>query len=318
MQNYGVDSQSSWKTGFGTYTAGFSWQKDTYIGNDYGSPASSVPLKERDLLALFGQIDHAFSAKTNAIVGLRLDSILQQNGLSNYNEVSPQMQLLHKINKEQSFYVNVGKSFRAPNWTAMYSSTTITVPNKSLEPDSGWTYELGWKKIGQLDSLKVALYKLDFSNLHKWVKINADTFQSQNAGFRNLGLEIEYARSLKNGWGYKVGAMFGNPESQEQGKAWEQSEAKLQINSGLTYKKGNWTGSLMATYVGSRQMDTYNTVAQTLKPSLQANLTLGYDISKNTNISLRVENLFNRIDYTNASGYITPERSFYLKLTQKF
>ena len=327
MQTYGVDSQSTWKTGFGDYTAGLSWQKDTYVSNVKIGSSQSVPMKQRDLLSFFGQVEHPLSAKTNMTLGLRQDFLLQQNDLENYAPVSPQFQLLHKLDKEQSLYLNVGKSFRAPNWSSMFLSTSgFVVANPSLAPDQGWTYEIGWKKIGKSDSLKLALYKLDFSNLHQWVSItdasNNKVYQSQNAEFRNFGLEIEYARSLKNGWGYTLGAMYGNPEAKEQNAEWIQSEAKFQLNSGITYKKGKWSGSLMATYVGDRQslskVQDSDPDPGAIPPSLQANLTLGYEVSKSTQLSFRVENLFNRIDYTNASGYITPERAYYVKLTQKF
>ena len=324
MQTYGTDSQSVWKTGFGTYTAGLSWQKDDYLSNDFITPASSVPMKQRDLVSMFGQFDHALSAKTSVIFGLRQDFIQQQNNLNNYAQTSPQLQMLHKLNKEQSLYLNVGKSFRAPNWTAMFSSSTLTIPNPSLEPDSGWTYEIGWKKIRKSDSLKIAAYKLDFSNLHQWVYLGTSPngmWQSQNAQFRNLGMEIEYERSLKGGWGYSLGAMFGNPESMLQGADWAQSEAKLQLNAGVNYKKGKWSSSLATTYVGARQLLATSAVGANpspIPPSLQANLSVNYDVTKNTQFTLRVENLFDRIDYTNSSGNITPGRAMYLKLTQNF
>ncbi len=326
MQTYGTDSQSTWKTGFGSYTAGLSWQKDTYSTNVFLGSTTAIPLKQRDLFSFFGQIDHPLSAKTNFILGLRQDIIAQQNNLDNYGQVSPQFQILHKLNRDQSLYLNVGKSFRAPNWTAMFSSSTLTIPNPSLEPDTGWTYEIGWKKIRESDSLKVAVYKLDFSNLHQWVNLGTSTvknYQSQNAQFRNLGMEVEYARSLKGGWGFSLGAMYGNPEAKTQNAAeWEQSEANLQLNAGLNYRKGKWSGSLAATYVGMRQLLSPIAPATVssgaIPPSLQANLMLNYDVTKNTQLTLRVENLFNRIDYTNDGGYITPERAFYLKLTQNF
>ena len=320
-QTYGIDSQATWGTSFGKYAAGFSWQKDTYLMNDLAanSTTNNIPLKQRDLLSVFGQIDHPLSKKTNVIFGGRADFILQQSGLNNYTEFSPQLQILHALNKEQSLYINAGRSFRAPNWSSIYLANDNFVGNPDLAPDVGYTYELGWKKIGKADSLKVALYKLNFDNLHKWVKIKVGkktNYQAQNAEFRNLGLELEYARSLKNGWGYKLGANFGNPESKEQNEDWLQSEAKMQLTSGITYSKGKWSGSVAATYIANRQLD--NDAEITLPPSLVANLMLNYDVEKNTHITLRVENLLDRTDIVNGSYYTTPGRAFYLKLTRDF
>lgn len=324
MQTYGIDSQSNWKTKFGSYSAGVSWQKDIYSTQVLYGSSQSTPFKQRDIVSLFGQVDHALSAKTNAIVGLRYDAINQeQSGLKNYYQMTPQFQLLHKLSKEQSLYVNVGQSFRAPNWSAMFlSSSNFIVANPDLEPDQGWTYEVGWKKISGDNSLKFAIYQLDFSNLHKWVNIGTSSsvnYQSQNAQFRNIGLELEYSRSLKGGWGYSLGAMYGKPESKSEGADWVQSESQLQLNAGINYKKDKWNGNLAVTYVGMRpQFSGSSGYTGNIPASIQANLSLSYDFSKNTQIALRVENLFNRIDYTNDSAYITPGRAFFLKLTQKF
>ena len=320
MQTYGLDSQSNWKTGYGDYTVGFSWQKDTYRNDSISSPSQSISLKQRDLLSVFGQIDHPVTSTTNVILGVRQDVVLQQNGADNLSNFSPQMQILHRINQEQSVYFNVGESFRAPNWSAMYLSSAVGMGNPTLEPDRGWNYEIGWKKIGKADSLKFAVYKLDFPSFHKWVYNSVNQiYVAQNTEFRNLGMELEYNRTLKNGWGYTLGAMFGNPESRVQGADWAQSEAKLQLNAGVNYKKKKWTGSLVATYIGLRQLCTVTGLTdQVVPPSLQANLTLAYDVSKYTQLSMRIDNLFNRIDYTTDGGYITPERAFYLKLTRNF
>lgn len=323
MQTYGMDSQSSWKTPFGTYITGASWQKDTFESSTFVGTTKPWPNKQRDLLSLFGQVDRPLNAKTNLILGMRQDWVLNQNGLKDLSSFTPQFQLLHKLNLEQSFYLNVGKAFRAPNWTAMYSSGTLTTGNPDLDPDEGWNYEVGWKKIGKSDSFKVALFKLDFPSFHKWVRktVGANTiYYAENTEFRNnLGIEANYERSLKNGWSYHLGAMYGSPESRTQGEDWAQSDPKLQISGGIGYKKGKWTADLSALFVGMRQ--DFNASSERTGPidnSLQANLSLSYAVSPNSLISLRVENLFDRIDYTNGSAYITPPRSFFLKLTQKF
>ena len=113
--------------------------------------------------------------------------------------------------------------------------------------------------------------------------------------------------------------MYGKPESKSEGADWVQSESQLQLNAGINYKKDKWNGNLAVTYVGMRpQFSGSSGYTGNIPASIQANLSLSYDFSKNTQIALRVENLFNRIDYTNDSAYITPGRAFFLKLTQKF
>ncbi len=319
MQTYGIDSQSTWKTGFGDYVAGFAWQKDTYETSYFVGTSAPCSLKQRDLLSFFGQVDHPLSKATSVIVGARQDFVLNQNGLKDLSSFSPQVQFLHKLNKEQSIYANVGKSFRASNWSALYSSSSISTGNPDLQPDEGWSYEAGWKKIGAADSLKIGLYILNFPSYHQWTRASDGVYYAKNTEFRNMGMEVSYDRALKNGWSYNLGVMLGSPETKAQGEDWKQSEARLQITSGINYKKEKWAGSLAATLIGQRPLFSSSTnMSGEVPNSLQANLALSYDISKQTQLSLRIENLLNRIDYTNDSGYITPERAYYVKVTQKF
>ena len=324
QQTLGVDNQVNWKTGFGDYVAGLSWQKETFrVDERRRGPFTSsyktnaVPMKQRDYFSVFGQMTHPFSKQVQMILGARQEFIQQQNGLNNYNEFSPQIQFLYTPTKEQSWYVNAGRAFRMPNYSAMYSSSTLTIGNPDLKPESGYTYELGWKKIGAKDSLKIALFHMDYSNYTSWKNVGG-TYIPYNAEFRNTGLEIEYARALKQGWSYNLGASFSNPENKEPGTNWSLYSARTQLTAGLNYKKGKWNGSIAANYLAGRQTSTSE--PDGLPASLIANLTLGYDLTPNTHLKLRVENLLDRRDIVSngSSSYFSQERSFYIGITQDF
>ena len=324
QQTFGVDNQVNWKTGFGDYVAGLSWQKETFRVDERrlgpftsAYKTNSVSLKQRDYFSLFGQMTHPFSKQVQMILGARQEFIQQQNGLNNYNEFSPQIQFLYTPTKDQSWYVNAGRAFRMPNYSSMFSSSTITVGNPDLKPESGYTYEFGWKKIGAQDSLKVALFHMDYSNYTSWKNIGG-IYIPYNSEFRNTGLEIEYARALKHGWSYNLGASFSNPENKEPGTNWSLYSARTQLTAGLNYKKGKWNGSIAANYLAGRQ----NTTSEPdgIPASLIANLALGYDLTPTTHLRLRVENLLDRRDIVSngSTSYFAQERSFYLGITQDF
>jgi iron complex outermembrane receptor protein len=324
QQTFGVDNQMTWKTGFGDYVGGVSWQKETFQVDERRTgtftssrKSNAVPLKQRDYLSFFGQLTHPFSTQTQLILGLRQEFIQQQGGLNNYSEFSPQVQFLYTPTKEQSWYVNAGRAFRMPNYSSMYSSSTLTIGNPDLEPESGYTYELGWKKIGVSDSLKIALYHMQFTNYTSWKSVGG-VYTPYNAEFRNTGLELEYARSLNKAWSFNIGASLSNPENKEPGTDWTLYSAKTQLTAGLNYKKGKWSGSIATTYLANRQTSTDQ--PDGIPNALLANLTLGYSFTPNTKLTLRVENLFDRKDVVSngSSSYFTQDRSFYLGLTQKF
>ena len=317
FRTFGLDSQTNWKTNFGQYLAGYSWQKDSINADDrYYAPSSSssayLSLKQRDFFSVFGQVTRSLSPKTTLIFGARQEFIRQQDGARDYNEFCPQLQILHTLNKEQSLYLNVGRAFRMPNLSDMYGSTWRKTANPNLEPESGYTYEIGWKKIGKADSLKVALYRMDFTNYIQWEQVANNVYSPYNSQFRNTGLEITYDRKLNKRWSFNLGSNINNPEERRDGGDWEPTFAKFQLNGGLTYNIGKWSSSLSANYLAGRK--------DNLPATLPLNWVLRYNASKHTQVQLRVENLLNRKDIVSngSSHYLLPERSFYVSVTQKF
>ena len=324
QKNFGIDNQVNWKTGFGSYIAGLTWQAETFevLERRAGPFTSSyktnaVPQKQRDSLSLFGQLTHPFNDKTQLILGLRQDFISQSAGLNSYSEFNPQLQLLHSPTPDQSWYFNAGRAFRMPSFSSMFSSSTLTIGNPSLQPESGYTYEVGWKKIHHDDSLKIALYHMQFANYTSWKNVGG-VYVPYNAEFRNTGLEIEYAKALKHGWSFNLGASFSNPENKEPSTDWTLYSARTQLTGGLQYGRGKWNGSVAMNYLAGRQVSTDQ--PDGIPNALLANLTLGFALTDKTKLTLRVENLFDRRDVVSngSSSYLAQERSFYLGLTQNF
>ncbi|HWR29242.1 MAG TPA: TonB-dependent receptor, partial [Negativicutes bacterium] len=319
FQTFGLDSQTNWNTGFGQYMAGFSWQNDSISADEsfYAQSSSSsayLAQKQRDFFSFFGQVTHALSPKTSLTLGARQEFIRQQGGANDYNEFSPQVQVLHTLNKEQSLYLNVGRAFRMPNLSDMYGSTWRKTANPNLEPESGYTYEIGWKKIGQSDALKIALYQMNFTNYIQWEQdpLHPGTYVPYNSEFRNTGLEVTYDRKLNKRWSFNAGANINNPEERRSGEEWQPTFAKFQLNGGVTYSMGKWSTSLTANYLAGRK--------DGLEPTLPVNLVVRYRASKNTQVQLRVENLLDRKDIISngTSHYLSPERAFYVGVTQNF
>ena len=50
------------------------------------------------------------------------------------------------ITETSKIYVNAGRSFRAPSYTDLYYTDPATKGNPDLKPESGWTYETGWRQ----------------------------------------------------------------------------------------------------------------------------------------------------------------------------
>ena len=104
-----------------------------------------------------------------AFLGLRYSDI--KDPVKNQRVLIPQFQLQHRINKESSMYINVGKAFRMPNLSDTFKKINkgyASVSGRNLKPEEGWNYELGYKHITNKDSWKVALFYMDFKNFFSW------------------------------------------------------------------------------------------------------------------------------------------------------
>ncbi len=316
---YGLDSQRNWSTPYGQYVAGVAWLRDWFRADDYLNPPTSsstayVPYRERDAYSLFAQVNHPLSAKTNLIVGGRQEFIRQGYGANNYSEFCPQLQLVTAINPEQSWYINMGRAFRMPTLSDMYGSTWRKQANSSLEPEYGYNYEIGWKRVRGADSLKVAVYKMDFTNYIVWKETSkgSGTWYPYNTEFRNLGVEAGYEHKLSDRWTYSAGISVSNPEERPQGGDWTLSLARLQVTGGVQYRCEKWAVNVSASYLGDRKDD--------LRPTLPVNAEIRYKATKDTEFKLRMENVLDRHDVVSngSSFYWALPRSYYFGVTSKF
>ncbi len=312
---YGLDSQTNWATPFGQYVAGMAWQKDWFKCDDSMAPpatsSSYVSLKQRDFISLFGQVNHPLSAKTNLIVGARQEFV-RQEGAKNYDEFCPQVQLITSINAEQSWYVNAGRAFRMPGLSDMYGSTWRKTANPDLAPEYGYNYEIGWKRVNDRSSLKVAVYRMDFTNYIQWKQVTTGNYLPYNTEFRNMGVEAGYEHMLSKRWTYTLGVSVSNPQEKAGDTDWKLSFARLQLTSGIRYACEKWAVNVSASYLGDRKDD--------LKPTLPVNAEIKYLATQDTELKLRMENVLDRNDIVSngSSFYRALPRTYYFGVTQRF
>jgi vitamin B12 transporter len=312
---YGLDSQTDWTTPFGRYIAGAAWQKDWFECDDSMKPpatsTSYVALKQRDFFSLFTQVNHPLTAKTNLILGARQEFVRQKEA-KNYSEFCPQLQLVTAIDPEQSWYVNVGRAFLMPALSDMYGSTWRKTANPDLDPEYGYNYEIGWKQVKEHSSLKVAVYRMDFTNYIQWKEIATNSYLPYNTKFRNTGIEAGYEHTLNKRWTYSLGASVSNPQEKADGEGWKLSLARLQLTGGVRYACEKWAVNVSASYLGDRK--------DGLRPTLPVNAEIKYAAAKDTELKLRMENVLDRNDIVSngSSFYRALPRTYYLGVTKKF
>ena len=151
-QNFGFDLQNKWVIDKYSLIAGAYYENE-----DAENVNNGVWYKQkRNNAAAFARIETDLSKSTKMFLGAR-EAYIEHAG----SEFCPQLQILHKLNKNESLYTNINKSFRAPTLSEQYGFSATQIINPDLRPESGWSYEIGWKK--QIDPLR--LIKLDFYHM---------------------------------------------------------------------------------------------------------------------------------------------------------
>ena len=318
-RQYGFDVQHEWdfRGGKDYLIAGVLGKRETYrttSGPVYASP-------HRHSLALYGSYSYQINPKWTTILGLRYTDI--KDPVKNQHVLTPQFQLNHRINKESSVYMNVGKAFTMPNLSDTFKTVNRqyqSVSGRNLKPEEGWNYELGYKHITNKDSWKVAAFYMDFKNFFSWKPDSNGkmTIRVNGGRFRNVGVEAQYGRKLTDRLKVTVGAAYSNPKQMEIDKNyWKQANPKLQFTGGIHYNSSTWTAGSSINFVTKRMKNRDGGI----NPNLVAwNAYVGYQFNENSSIRLDARNLLNRHNVISNGDweYWDEPFNYQLSYTQKF
>lgn len=318
-RQYGFDVQHEWdfRGGKDYLIAGVLGKRETYrttSGPVYASP-------HRHSLALYGSYSYQINPTWTTVVGLRYTDI--KDPVKNQHVLTPQFQLNHRINKESSVYMNVGKAFTMPNLSDTFKTVNRQyqlVSGRNLKPEEGWNYELGYKHITNKDSWKVAAFYMDFKNFFSWKPDSNGkmTIRVNGGRFRNVGVEAQYGRKLTDRLKVTVGASYSNPKQMEIDKNyWKQANPKLQFTGGIHYNSSTWTAGSSINFVTKRMKNRDGGI----NPNLVAwNAYVGYQFNENSSIRLDARNLLNRHNVISNGDweYWDEPFNYQLSYTQKF
>ena len=318
-RQYGFDVQHEWdfRGGKDYLIAGVLGKRETYrttSGPVYASP-------HRHSLALYGSYSYQINPTWSTVVGLRYTDI--KDPVKNQHVLTPQFQLNHRINKESSVYMNVGKAFTMPNLSDTFKTVNRqyqSVSGRNLKPEEGWNYELGYKHITNKDSWKVAVFYMDFKNFFSWKPDSngRNTIRVNGGRYRNVGIEAEYGRKLTDRLKMSVGASYSNPKQMEIDKNyWKQANPKLQFTGGIHYNSSTWTAGSSINFVTKRMKNRDGGI----NPNLVAwNAYVGYQFNENSSVRLDARNLLNRHNVISNGDweYWDEPFNYQLSYTQKF
>ena len=301
---YGVDLQRTWKLDpKATAVLGFSLEHELYKA--LPAPSTKNPASYmRNNWGVFGQWEQKFTERDTGIFGMRETWTTAAMRDENYHNFSASGQWLHKLDHENSLYLSVSQSFVMPKFAQMYGASSRLVPAPDLKPQTGVTYEIGWKAKHAGHTWKAALFHMDVKdNITATWKPRDNRYQYTNEDFRNTGLELSCETQGKHGFSWNWGVTWQNPETKgSKGADWERTFGKLQLTGGVLYKKGKWSSSLTGSYLAGRVQSPSSEPSYACKPYFLTSWSTAYHPDERSEIRLSVENVLDRADVTSHTG----------------
>lgn len=291
----GVDLQDStyaWGTMFlygGTYIFE---QQDETRQDVYSSSSSGYYVQEsvldhtRHLPSIFLQAEKTFWDSLILTLGIRGQGVLNtEEGSDDYFEPVPQFQAVYKVTGQQSIYANVGRAFRVPTFNQLYSETATFVGNPELEPEYGWTYEVGYKfEVGILSGT-LSAFMMDYTDKIRYVMDTTDDrYYAQNMDkYQTSGVEWKFALQVHDYVSITFGGYGADPWEEEDGVR-EQAGPKWQMVPGVYFDNGPLKLGLNATIMldRDRNLDDY----------VNVHATASYQLTEWLKLKAKADNLF--------------------------
>lgn len=310
LSGYIADVQKDWQLGDNNLIAGYSFRRENYDGL-----AKPSDVAHRNSNALYLSYNNVFSDKFSATLGVRGEFI--DDPVKDQNVFNPQFQTLYKIDDNTSWYVNIGKAFQMPTVDAYFGKKAA---NRDLEPEEGWTYETGMKKVFDDSSFKLAVYHMKFDNKLGWSdkdKVTGEQYAINKGEFRNTGVEAEYVQNINDNWSYRVALGYGNPEIKDpsaKNPKWVQDSARWDAAASVTYSADRLSSTLSFKYLGDRE--DYKNRQIPVRSRLTWNTS--YDLTENDNITFTLNNIFDHKNYANKYGNLELPRNWQVMYTHTF
>lgn len=322
-KHYGADVKKVWENEDDKILVGINTKRELYINENQKFKYPTNNLKDYACFgtfalngySLYGQYDRKLSDATNLVLSMREDLVRSDAG--NYDAFLPQLQVLTKLDSENSLYANAGRSFRMPTFRQLYYSSGMIASNPDLKSEYGWNYEAGYKHDNGKEQFKAAVFHIDLDDQITSRKVNGLSQSYNAAKYKNTGIELSYTNQLDENLTWTVGGIYSKPQNKTTNTApWKDVLGKYQVMTSIDYQHDKTNASLNLSYMGGRVNNSKQT---DVKPILLSNLHVGHEVFANATLTLDINNIFNRRDLTDPDGlYYTQGRTFLVGLNYNF
>ncbi|MDO4178016.1 MAG: TonB-dependent receptor [Phascolarctobacterium sp.] len=294
---FGIDINNKFKFGKGSIYVGANFENEN-MDMSMGKYSRNQKTK-----AIYALAEMPVGEKTTISLGGR-EVWISDLG----SKFCPQFNVLHKLNTNQSLFLNVNKAFRAPLAEELFGNPAHGYAgNLDLRPETGWIGEFGYKKVMGDSSLKLAAFFMKIDD-----RIDRDTTKTYRnmAEFENKGIEFVFDQKVSDKFSYSLGATYASPKERKENGAWAQSDYKIGANLGLHYRINKFKANLYSNLYAKQASKTDGT-------AVGFNTNLSYTPDAHSEFALKIINIAND-DGNYRVGCQFPNRSALLTYTYTF
>jgi len=291
-------------------SGGINWYND-----DVSHSTTQYDVQERDVLAVFVGAYYN-TDKVLANLTLRQDDDEQFGDETTYTAAAG-----YHLSDDATVRISQSTGFKAPTFNDLYFPAFPGFPpssNSELEPEKSLNREIGLNVDFDIAQVDVAIFRNDIED-----KISLDTnfFPVNVSEARYEGIEFSLSQQFF-GFDSNLNFAYLSAEDRETG-AELRNVAKRTFNWEVARQFGAFDASLDMQYRSDRQGAVTRLGSYTLW-----NLAGNYQVNEHIEVSLRVENLFDKeynavdanADFTTGEVYYynTPERRFFAGASYQF
>jgi outer membrane cobalamin receptor len=218
---------------------------------------------DRNDYSLFSELKKDFFNRLVLTLGAREQVIDGESGTKDYDRFLPSLDAVFKASDDLNLFLNAGKAFRAASFNQLYYESAFLIGNRDLDPEQGWTYEVGTKWDTSLVRLRVAAFLMTYEDKIEIDRSNGYPLTYFNAGaYETKGVEWEvdlYPSGDPPGFlskthFYSAGYLSEPTAEDTQGQKY-QAGPKFQTRLGIVYGVERLTLDLNCQMLSSRERE---------------------------------------------------------------
>jgi outer membrane receptor protein involved in Fe transport len=285
--NYGLEGDYRFDLSGLQWVAGTDFvHRASDFNNSYGD-------HDRNDYSIFFQLKKELFSRLLLTFGAREQFIDGESGTKDYDRFLPSFGATYKATENLNLFVNAGKAFRAPTFNQLYYESAFLLGNPDLDPEEGWTYELGskWDASG-LVRLRLSGFYYTFQDKIELDRSGGYPLTYYNAGeYESKGIEWEldlYPFSHHGGWmaetSLYTAGYWADPIAEDTAGESYQAGPKLQTSLGMAYQSESLAIDLNCQMLAAREKN--------LNDYTVLNLYAKYKLGKGF-LTFAVDNVFN-------------------------